>query len=200
MSAGTSGRATPGGFEIVALASSAGGIRALTRVLGEFDAGLPVPILVVQHLDPRHDTLLADLLSRRTPLRVMLAVGGETARPGSVYLAPPDHHLLVGRNGVLSLSHGEPVRFVRPSADILFQSVGEAYGRAAVACVLTGTGSDGANGVLAVKNMGGTVVVEDPQTADFSGMPQAAVATGAADFVVPLAGIAALISELVEAR
>jgi two-component system chemotaxis response regulator CheB len=196
MSAEPSGRGSPGGFEIVAVGSSAGGIRALTRVLGEFDADLGVPVLLVQHLDPHHDTVLADLLGRRTPLRVKLAEDGETVRPGSVFLAPPDRHLLVDAKGVLSLSSEEQVRFVRPSVDRLFLSVADAYGPSAVVCVLTGTGSDGAAGVQAVKNRGGTVVAEDPQTADFAGMPQAAVATGAVDFVVPLAGIAPLIREL----
>jgi two-component system chemotaxis response regulator CheB len=197
MSGHTSDRPSAGGLKVVAIGSSAGGIRALTAVLGGLDAGLPVPLLVVQHLDPRHDTVLADLLGRRTSLRVKLATVGERVRPAVAYLAPPNRHLLVDAGGVLALSDSEPVRFVRPSVDRLFGSVAEGYGSAALACVLTGTGSDGAAGVRAVKEHGGTVIVEDPETADFSGMPSAAVATGVADFVVPLVGIAPLIRDLV---
>jgi two-component system chemotaxis response regulator CheB len=187
-------------YDVVALASSAGGITALTRVLGLFPQGFPVPVLVVQHLDPRHDTVLAEVLSRRTPLDVTLATAGETTRPGVVYIAPPDHHLLVGAGGVLSLSSSELVHFVRPSADLLFESVAGAYGHRSIACVLSGTGADGSMGVTAVHARGGTVIAEDPETAEFKGMPQAAIATGATDFVLPIDEIGTVILGLVEAR
>ncbi|WP_433663119.1 chemotaxis protein CheB [Nocardia sp. CA-128927] len=184
-------------YAVVAIASSAGGITALFKVLGALPATLPVPVLVVQHLDPRHKTVLAELLSRRTELRVKLATAGETAEAGTVYIAPPNHHLLVEPNGVLALSGSELVHFVRPSADLLFESVAGAYGPRAVACVLTGSGSDGATGVSAVKSRGGTVVVQDPEEAEFKGMPSAAVATGDADLVVPLDEIAGVLRGLV---
>jgi len=197
MSADTSGRTSAGGFEIVALGSSAGGIRALAEVLGGLATDLPVPVLMVQHLDPRHDTLLAELLGRRTGLRVKLAVNGETSAAGVVYVAPPNFHLLVDTGGVLSLSRRDPVRFLRPSVDLLFESVAQVYGAAALVCVLTGTGQDGAAGVRAVKDRGGTVLAQDPTTANFGGMPQAAVGTGRVDYVVALDRIAPLICELV---
>src|SRR4051812_44162141 len=108
MSADSSGRTSAGGFEIVALGSSAGGIRALTEVLGGLATDLPVPVLMVQHLDPRHDPALAELLGRRTGLRVKLAVNGETPAAGVVYVAPPNFHLLVTTGGVLSLSSSDP--------------------------------------------------------------------------------------------
>ncbi|WP_194835006.1 chemotaxis protein CheB [Nocardia sp. XZ_19_369] len=184
-------------YAVVAIASSAGGITALFKVLGALPATLPVPVLVVQHLDRRHKTVLAELLSRRTELRVKLATAGETAEPGTVYIAPPNNHLLVEPHGVLALSGSELVHFVRPSADLLFESVAGAYGARAIACVLTGSGSDGATGVSAVKSRGGTVVVQDPEEAEFKGMPGAAVATGDADLVVPLDEIAGVIAGLV---
>ncbi|WP_055699236.1 chemotaxis protein CheB [Streptomyces silaceus] len=187
-------------YAIVAVASSAGGINGLVKLLGGFDAALPVPVLVVQHLDPRHRTVLAEILDRRTPLSVKLAETGETARPGTVYLAPPDRHLLVGSGGVLSLSSSELVHFLRPSADLLFESVAGAYGPQAIACVLTGTGTDGAMGVDAVRSRGGTVIAQDPETAEFRGMPAAAVGTGSVDYVLPLDEIAAVISGLVETK
>uniref|UniRef100_A0AAU2VDC7 protein-glutamate methylesterase n=1 Tax=Streptomyces sp. NBC_00003 TaxID=2903608 RepID=A0AAU2VDC7_9ACTN len=194
----TADQAPPDHYAIVAVASSAGGIQALSMLLGGLGPVLPVPVLLVQHLDPRHRTVLADVLSRRTDLPVKLAEEGELAQAGTVYIAPPDRHLLVGRDGILTLTSTELVHFVRPSADLLFESVAGAYGARAIACVLTGTGSDGAMGVDAVKSRGGTVIAQDPVTAEFKGMPQAAVDTGAVDFVLPLAEISGVIRGLVE--
>ncbi|MEC3954846.1 chemotaxis protein CheB [Nocardia sp. CDC153] len=196
-----SGRSTPAtGFGIVAIASSAGGITALGRLLADLRPSLPVPVLVVQHLDPRHETVIAEVLARRAGTPVRLAKAGERAEPGVILVAPPNYHLLVGPDGVLTLSSSELVHFVRPSADLLFESVAGAYGPRAIACVLTGSGSDGAMGVSAVKDRGGTVIVQDPDEADFRGMPDAALRTGAVDFVLPLEEIAALIRGLVEVR
>ncbi|WP_344406338.1 chemotaxis protein CheB [Streptomyces longisporus] len=188
------------GFEAVAVASSAGGINGLITLLAALDSGFPAPILVVQHLDPRHRTVIAEVLDRRTELDVKLAEDQERTRPGAVYIAPPDRHLLVRPGGLLALSDSELVHFVRPSADLLFESVAGAYGPRAIACVLTGTGRDGAMGVDAVKSRGGTVIVQDPATAEFRGMPEAAVGTGSVDFVLPLEEIAALIRGLVETK
>nr|AGZ93805.1 cheb methylesterase [Streptomyces sp. WM6391]AGZ94549.1 cheb methylesterase [Streptomyces sp. WM6378] len=157
-------------------------------------------MLIVQHLDPRHRTVIAEVLARRMSLPVKLAEDGEHAEPGVVYVAPPDRHLLVGPEGTLSLSQSELVHFLRPSADLLFESVAGAYGPRAIACVLTGTGSDGAMGVDAVKSRGGTVIAQDPATAEFKGMPESAVGTGAVDFVLPLEEIAAIIRGLVETK
>ncbi|GCD43086.1 chemotaxis protein CheB [Streptomyces paromomycinus] len=196
----TADRSTADHYEVVALASSAGGIKALTEILGALGPDLSVPVLVVQHLDPRHRTIIAEVLTRRTALRVKLAEAEERARPGTVYIAPPDRHLLVGPGGTLTLSGSELVHFLRPSADLLFESVAGAYGAQAIACVLTGTGSDGAMGVEAVTSRGGTVIAEDPRTAEFKGMPEAAVGTGSVDFVLPLEEIAAVIRGLVETK
>jgi two-component system chemotaxis response regulator CheB len=187
-------------YGIVAIAASAGGIAALSRVLGGLPAGFAVPVVVVQHLDPRHKTIIAEVLGRRAKLPVQLASDGQRAKPGTIYVAPPNRHLLVEGQGVLVLSSSELVHFLRPSADLLFESVAGAYGPRAVACVLTGTGSDGAMGASAVRSRGGTVIVEDPDLAEFRGMPDAVVAAGAADFVLPIDEIAPVIRGLVEAE
>ncbi|MFJ2771395.1 chemotaxis protein CheB [Streptomyces sp. NPDC087300] len=196
----TADQPEPGPYAIVAVASSAGGIQGLTTLLGALGPDLPVPVLVVQHLDPRHRTVIADVLGRRTALAVKLAEAGERARPGTVHIAPPDRHLLIGSDGVLSLSDTELVHFVRPSADLLFESAAGAYGHRTIACVLTGTGKDGSLGTEAVKSRGGTVIVQDPDTAEHSGMPTAALGAGPVDFVLPLEEIAAVIRGLVEAK
>jgi two-component system chemotaxis response regulator CheB len=185
-------------FGIVAIAASAGGITALGRVLGSLPAGFPVPVLVVQHLDPRHKTVIADVLGRRAKMPVRLAREGEKADPGTVYVAPPNHHLLVGTDGGLMLTSSELVHFVRPSADLLFESMAGSYGPRAIACVLTGTGSDGVMGATAVKSRGGTVIAQDPELAEFKGMPEAVVASGAVDFILPLDEIGPVICGLVE--
>lgn len=184
-------------YEIVALASSAGGVMALRLLLEALPADLPVPVVAVQHLDRRHRTVVAQVLGRKSKLRVKLADDDEHVTSGVVYMAPPDHHLLVSSGGVLTLTQSELVHFLRPSADLLFESVAAVYGPRVIACVLTGTGNDGAMGVTAIKARGGTVIVEDPSTAEFPGMPRASVATGNVDFVLALEEIAPVIVGLV---
>ncbi len=177
-------------FDVVAVASSAGGVAALSEVLAELPRSFPTPIVVVQHLDPNHRSMLAEIMDRRSRMHAVQAQEGTRIEPGTVYLAPPGKHLLVGLDGRLSLAASERVHFARPSADVLFESVARAYGERAVGVVLTGSGSDGADGVRAIKAAGGTVVVQDPESAQFPSMPEAAIATGCADLVVPLSGIA----------
>jgi len=173
-------------FDVVALAASAGGLTALSRVLTDLPADFPAALLVVQHLDPHHRSLMAAILGRRTALRVQQAEEGDRFLPGTVYVAPPDRHLLVNPDGTLSLSQTELVHFVRPSADLLFESVAATSKQRAIAVVLSGTGLDGNMGVRAIKKMGGTVIVQNEQTSEFFGMPSAAIQTGCVDLVLPL--------------
>jgi len=184
-------------FDIVALAASAGGLTALGRVLAALPEGFPATLVVVQHLDPRHRSLMAEILSRRTSLRVKQAEDGEQVSLATVYIAPPNWHLLVNPAGTLSLSQSEVVHFLRPAADVLFASVAASYRERAIAVVLTGTGSDGAMGAQDIKKMGGTVIVQDEATAEFFGMPSAAIHSGSADFVLPLDEIAPALVTLV---
>lgn len=175
---------------IVAVAASAGGVKALQALVSQLPADLPVPVVVVQHLDPHQRSLMVDILRRRTPLAVTFAADQVQLAAGTVYVAPPDQHVLVNADGTLSLTHTELVHFVRPSADLLFDSAAAAYGPGVVAVVLTGTGEDGALGVEAVKRMGGSVIVQDEASCEYFGMPAAAIATGAVDLVAPLDEIA----------
>jgi two-component system chemotaxis response regulator CheB len=184
-------------FDVVALAASAGGVTALGQVLAMLTSQFPAAVVVVQHLDPRHRSLMADILARRTELHVTQAKEGDLLCAGSVYIAPPNRHLLVNPDGTLSLSQTELVHFVRPSADLLFESLAASYRDRAIAVVLTGTGSDGSTGVRAIKKMGGTVIVQDEQSSEFFGMPNAAIKTGDADFVLPLDEIPLALETLV---
>jgi len=184
-------------FDVVAMAASAGGIAALGRVLADLPPDFPAAIVVVQHLDPRHRSLMADILRRRTELAVVQASEGDRMVPGTVYIAPPDRHLLVNSDGTLSLTQSELVHFVRPSADLLFESVAASYKDRAIAVVLTGTGSDGSMGIGAIKKMGGTVIAQDERTAEFYGMPAAAIKSGNADFILPLEEIPSALVTLI---
>jgi two-component system chemotaxis response regulator CheB len=184
-------------FDVVALAASAGGLNALSAVLSNLPSDFPASIVVVQHLDPKRLSLLAKILDRRTPLSVKQAEEGDTLLPGRVFLAPPDRHLVLGAQDHLSLSSAQKMHFVRPSADLMFESVSLHYQERAIAVVLTGTGLDGSAGVLAIKSRGGTIIAQDEATSDFFGMPGAAIQTGVVDFILPLDRIAAKLQDLV---
>lgn len=173
-------------FDVVVMAASLGGIEALISILSALPATFPVPILVVQHLSPRYPSELAALLNRRTALTVKWGEHREHIVPGTVYLAPPDHHMLVNRNGIISLSQSPQQQFVRPSANPLFESAAKSYGRRAIAVVLTGLGSDGAQGIQAIKEQGGTVFVQDYISSTAFNMPRAALRTGCVDFTLSL--------------
>lgn len=186
-----------GAFDVVALAASAGGLRALSKILNALPKNFPSAILVVQHLDPRHPSLTARILDRRSLLAVREAAEGEHVQGGRVYVAPPDRHLLVNPDGSIALTQTELVHFVRPSADLLFASVAASYKDRAIAVVLTGSGSDGAMGIQAIKKTGGTVVAQDADTSEFFGMPGAAIQTGCVDFILPLGEISSVLITLV---
>jgi two-component system chemotaxis response regulator CheB len=165
-------------------------------VLAALPRDFPASVVVVQHVDPRHRSLMAEILARRTTLRVSEAREGDRVAPGHVYVAPSNQHLLVNPDGTLSLTQTELVHFVRPSADLLFESVAATYKARAIAVVLSGSGEDGAMGVTAIKKMGGTVIVQDAKSSEFSGMPNAAERTGVADFVLALDEIAPALQTL----
>jgi two-component system chemotaxis response regulator CheB len=185
-------------FRILAIAASAGGLAAIGKILSVLPAEFPAAIVIVQHLDPRHRSLMAEILSRRTTLRVKQAEEGDILSPSTVYIAKPNYHLLVNPDGTLSLSQSEQVHFVRPSADLLFESVAASYKDRAIAVVLTGTGSDGTKGVQAIKKMGGTVIVQDEATSDFFGMPGSAIKTGNVDFILSLDEIPSILISLIK--
>lgn len=187
-------------FEVVAVAASAGGLNALSQLLAALPKDFPAAVVVVQHLDPRHRSLMADILSRRTALEVRQAEEDDELSPGTVYIAPPNRHLLVNPEGTLTLAQSELVHFVRPSADLLFESVAASFKHRAIGVVLSGTGSDGSMGVQAIKKMGGTVIAQDEATSEFFGMPNSAIQTGSVDFILPLKEIPSALVTLVTTR
>ena len=182
-------------FDIVAIGASAGGLHALGTVLSPIASNFPSSILVVQHLDPHHKSLMGDLLGRQTKLRVKQAEHGEVILPGFVYIAPPDEHLLVGP-GKIQLAHSQLVHYSRPSIDLMFESVAGTYGSRSVGVVLSGSNKDGAAGIRTIHEAGGVTLAQQPEHAEFRTMPQAAIATGCVDRVVELAEMAAVLTEL----
>src|SRR5690348_14015234 len=140
---------------------------------------------------------MPQIFGRRSNLPVFQALEGMEVQPGNVYLAPPDRHLLINRDGTVSLTQTELVNFVRPSADLLFESVAAAYGERAIAVVLTGAGRDGSMGVTAIKKRGGTVIVQDETSSEFFSMPSAAIRTGVVDFVLSMDEIPSALVTLV---
>lgn len=177
--------------------SSLGGLKALSKVLSALPADFPAAIVVVQHLDPRTRSHMAEILTLRTLLTVKQAESEDVLRPGTVYIAPPNKHLLVNSDGILSLSDSAQVHFVRPAANNLFESVAVSFKERAIAVVLTGRDSDGATGVQAIKKMGGTVIAQDELSSVAFSMPSAAFDTGSVDFVLPLNEISSALVSLV---
>lgn len=184
-------------FDVVALTASADGLNALKSILSTLPPDFPAAIVVVQHLSPRHPSLIAQILNNCTPLLVKEATQGCKLSPGEVFIAPPDYHLLANSDGSLSLSQTEKVHFVRPAAEILFESVAQSYKDRAIAVVLTGGDGDGSRGVRAIKKMGGKVIAQDKATSKVWGMPAAAINTGCVDWVLPLDKIGEAITNLV---
>jgi two-component system chemotaxis response regulator CheB len=172
--------------DVVAIVGSAGGVRAMEAVLGGLPRDLDAAVLVVLHLTPLHRSLLANILGRRTDLVVRQAQDGDQLQPGTVYVAPPDAHLLVTNGGTLRLDKSELVHHVRPSADVLLLSLAQNHGGRCLAVILSGTGIDGAAGAAAVKSAGGTVLAQDEATSEYFGMPGAAILAGGVDEVLPL--------------
>jgi two-component system, chemotaxis family, protein-glutamate methylesterase/glutaminase len=182
---------------IIGIAASAGGLSALSRLLGALPASLPASLLVVQHLQQSSPSYLAEILQWHTRLAVERARSGAVLRIGTVYVSPPGVHLIVGTDRRVALSHLPPVHYCRPSGDRLFASFGPSFGNRAIAVVLTGAGRDGAEGAQDMRRYGGTVIVQDERSAAFPGMPRAALQAGTVDRVLPLDIIAPTLIELV---
>jgi two-component system, chemotaxis family, protein-glutamate methylesterase/glutaminase len=175
---------------LVAMAASTGGPAALRRVLMDLPRTFPVPIVLVQHIARDFAAGFAEWLGTSCALPVKVAEHGEAMQPGVVYVAPDDRHLGVTRGGRVRLGNKPPVSGFRPSATYLFESAAREYGPGLVAVILTGMGSDGADGLLAAHAAGAYVIAQDETTSIVYGMAQEAVRRGAVDAIVPLAQIA----------
>ena len=182
--------------ELVILAGSAGGIEAVTRILGALPVDFALPIAVLQHRSPVAPSVLPRILSRSTTLAVKEAEVGERFRPGTVYVAPATAHLVVSADRRFGLQDGRKVNFLRSAADPLIRSAAHALGGGVIVVILTGGGRNGTSGVRDVRALGGVVIAQDPATAMHPGMPRSAIATGVVDYVLPLEEIAPMLVQL----
>lgn len=160
----------------IVVGGSAGAVQALSRILPALPADFPQALLIVVHVPPDRDNALIPLYQSKCQVEVKEAEDKEPVRPGVVYFAPSDYHLLVETNGSVSLSSDEPVNMSRPAIDVLFESAADAFGPELTAIVLTGANHDGASGAKAVAAAGGSVVVQRPEGAYAVAMPTAALA------------------------
>ena len=183
-------------FPIIAIGCSWGGLEALSALLDGIPDVLPAAVVIVQHRMHRPSEL-GKLLGAHTSWPVCEAEDKEGVSPNRVYLAPPGYHLLVDGDR-FALSTEAPVRNSRPSVDVLFDSVAEAYGPRVIGVVLTGANDDGASGLVEIVRHGGLAIVQDPETAEKSAMPCAALATGVDALVVPLDELAATLTRVVQ--
>jgi two-component system, chemotaxis family, protein-glutamate methylesterase/glutaminase len=185
-----------GKHELVAIGASWGGLDVLRDILRHLPAELDAAVVIAQHRSPEsHPTAMRDLLGAASRLRVTEASDKDEIRPGTVYIAAPDYHLLV-EPGLMTLSTDEPVLYARPSIDVLFETAAESYRERCIGVVLTGANDDGARGLARVVELGGTGIVQDPETAQRDEMPLAALRKTPSARVTPVAGIPPLLIDL----
>lgn len=180
---------------VVVIGASAGGVAALLSLTASLTPPLSVPVLIVLHIGAQPSELPA-LMSTAGATPAKHGEDGEKLRPGIIYLAPPDHHMLVV-DGRVRLTRGPKENFARPAIDVLFRSAAEAYGADAVGVVLTGKLNDGTAGLFEIKRRGGVAIVQDPEDAAYPDMPHSAELHVEVDYSVPLVGIPALLAKLV---
>lgn len=165
---------------------SAGGMHALSIIVPFLPANFPIPVVVIQHISPLSDNYTTHYLNTISKIRVKEVDEKEKLLPGVVYTAPPNYHVLIEDNETFSLSVEERVNFARPSIDILFESAADVFGSALIGIILTGANNDGSRGLRKIKEEGGLVLVQDPESAEVDGMPRAALEATKTDHVLKL--------------
>jgi two-component system chemotaxis response regulator CheB len=182
-------------YSVVGIGTSWGGLAAMTKLLGALPGDFSLPVVVVQHRGKDSDRLLSELLQDATDLKVCEVEDKEPLLPGTVHIAPANYHVLIDA-GYLSLTVEEPVRFSRPSIDVMFSSAADTYGSGAIGVVLTGANEDGARGLSHIVKRGGRALVQDPRTAEIPIMPVAAIKAVPGAEVLPLDALAPRLIEL----
>lgn len=167
---------------LVAVTASAGGLAPLRRFVRGLPAETPAAVVIAQHAAP--GSILPEILAADTPAPVVFAESGRMLRRGTIYVCPAQQHVIVNPDATFALSSRERLRFVRPSGDWLFRSAAASFRERAFAIVMSGLCDDGALGTVAIREAGGTVIVQHPDSCERPEMPSAAIATGAVDFVL----------------
>ena len=176
-------------YDAIVVGVSAGGLNALTRLLEKLPFNFPVPVIVVQHRARDDRSLLEEVVQQKCEVHVKQADEKETVKGGTVYFAPPDYHLLIEKDGTFSLTHDMPVNYSRPSIDVLFETAADVFRARLLGIILTGANHDGAEGISAISRYGGTTIAQDPATAEYPEMPNAAIRTGCVQHIMKLEDI-----------
>jgi two-component system chemotaxis response regulator CheB len=180
---------------LVVIGGSAGSLEVATRILQLLKENFKWPVVAVFHRKPVHESMLADVLIARTKKKVVEAEDKELIIPNTVIIAPADYHLLVETETLLALDASEKIIYSRPSIDVTFMSAASVYRENVIAVLLSGANADGAAGISAVHRAGGTTIVQEPQEAEVSVMPSAAIATGHVDHVLTTSQIAEYLNQ-----
>jgi two-component system chemotaxis response regulator CheB len=186
-------KVTPG-YKVVIMGGSAGSLDVLMKILPRLKPAPSFAIVIVLHRKSAEDTTLEELIAAKTAIPVKEVEDKVLLLPGFIYIAPSDYHLLFEKNNGLSLDISEKVNYSRPSIDVAFESAAEAYGEALAGILLSGANADGTDGLIAIKDAGGTIAVQDPKTAEMSFMPQNAIDHITPDHILTIDGIAEFIN------
>lgn len=184
-------------YKIVIIGASLGGLNAVKAIIEKIPADFPLPIVIVQHREPKADPILQLLLADYGNLKVVEPDDKDEIKAGNIYVAPPDYHLLFEGNH-FALSQDLPVNYARPSIDVLFESAADAFGEKVIGIILTGSSKDGASGLAAVKKNGGFAIVQDPSTAESNVLPEAALALVADAEILQLDEIASFMIKILK--
>lgn len=185
------GRRARGPFDCVVIGASAGGVDVLGQILPSVPASFGAALLIVMHLPPASPSFLTQALGSRCALPVSEPDAGEPLVGGHAYVAPPDYHMLVDADATVALSIEAPVRYSRPSIDVLMESAAAVYGTRLLGVLLSGANDDGTRGLAAIRAAGGTTWAQQPSTAVAPQMPEAAIASGAVTEILSPSALAA---------
>ncbi|SDJ37931.1 CheB methylesterase [Ferrimonas sediminum] len=185
-------------YQAIVIGVSAGGMAALERILPKLSRGFPLPVLIVQHIGAVADSYLPIHFSMRCELPVYEAEDKQPIEAGVIYFAPPNYHLMVERQHTLALSTEDRVNFSRPAVDVLFETAADAFGPGLVGVVLTGSNGDGAVGMVRIRQRGGLLVVQTPESAEAPQMPEAVLEHTEVDRLLPLDEIGNFLNSLSE--
>jgi two-component system chemotaxis response regulator CheB len=185
-------------YEAIVIGVSSGGLKALKIIFSALPSNFAVPVIVVQHIGPRSENSWIKLLNDSCIIPIKEADEKEKVGTRSIYVAPSNYHLMIEKDKTFSLTIDERVNFARPSIDVLFESAAEAYKEKLIGIILTGANNDGTKGVKRIKECGGIVIIQDPETAESSYMPASAIAAVQPDYIQALDQIGDLIIKITQ--
>jgi len=183
-------------YKAVVIGTSAGGLKALKRILPRLSSNYPLPLLIVQHISPLSDNYMSQMLNDASKITVKEADEKEKILPSIAYIAPPDYHMLVENDKTISLSVEEKVNYSRPSIDVLFETAADAFGDKLIGIILTGANPDGAKGLKKIKDAGGMTIVQSPDDAESKTMPEAAINITKPDYIFSIDEIITFLTQI----